>query len=228
MRSADDILLSHDVKYLLIKIGTNFYVFDGTNGKQDHKITEASTDYVKFVNKNELIGSVYMMDTGLSKIVKYDCSDKKEEDFITLNKYFYNFYFNFNGKASLIEHENVLYYYEHKNGKNEPDKLIEGYDYIKKWSINENTTSVLYQEESKNYFALYEKSKLLFRKQINSGFNSTCEFIGCNKNNQIVYVENTYTKKVSLLIHPLFNRFVYECTSDYNVYRSSLRSMRRI
>ena len=41
---------------------------------------------------------------------------------------------------------------------------MEGFEIIKSWNIIKDFCSVFYSEESKYYFALYDKSKLIFRK----------------------------------------------------------------
>ena len=75
---------------------------------------------------------------------------------------------------------------------------MEGYEVIRTQSIVKDFCSVFYSEESKFYFALYEKSKLIFRKKVDFGSSSYSSVISSNLNNQIIYVDDSNSKKVRL------------------------------
>lgn len=82
-----------------------------------------------------------------------------------------------------------MLYYQDIRGKNDPIKLMEGYDIIKNYNIDGDNISVVYTEESKTYIALYKKNTLKFRIRHDSSSYSSSEAISSNSQNQIIYVE---------------------------------------
>lgn len=158
------ILISFDAKYMCIKSYNKYKFFDGRTGEYLHDLDLNQYQYTKFINSKELIGTWFDQSTGFSKIGKYSVSSKEESELVSFGKYYPSIIPNSDGKAWLLEHDNVLYYLDLKSGDKEPVKLMEGYEVIRTQSIVKDFCSVFYSEESKYYFALYEKSKLIFRK----------------------------------------------------------------
>lgn len=158
------ILLSFDSKYLCIRAYSKYMFFDGRNGSFLHSYDSKFYQFTKFINSKELIGTAYDQAIGASKIGKYNVSNKEESEIVSFNKFYPSIIPNSDGKACILEHDNVLYYVDLKSGDKEPTKFMEGYEIIRTQNIVKDFCSVFYSEESKYYFALYEKSKLIFRK----------------------------------------------------------------
>lgn len=158
------LLVSFDSKYLCIKAYGKYKFFDARNGNYLHGLESPIYNYIKFINSKELIGTWYDQVTGFSKIGKYSVSGQEESEMVSLEKYYPTITPNSDGKAWILENDNILYYIDLKSGDKEPIKLMEGFEIMRTCNIVKDFCSVFYSEESKNYFALYEKSKLIFRK----------------------------------------------------------------
>lgn len=174
------------------------YFYDGKTGDQKFQVENSDVTYNKFVNNNELIGYKFDYEENKTKIFKYHVGNKEQNQVVTMDKYYYSLVFDNNGKAASIEQDNILYYYDVAGRAEKPVEILKGYDYIRIRNINHDYTSVLYNEEGKSFFALYEKTKLLFRKRYDMGYSNRAEFIGTNDLKQIIYVEDNYSNKVGL------------------------------
>lgn len=144
-----------------------------------------------------MVGNYYSNETNSNIISKYNVSRQAATDAVKF-KDFFSITYNSDGKAALLEKDNVLYYCDIRSSEPEPVKLLEGYDYLKAKNINHDNTSVLYTEEAKTYFALYNKNKLIFRRKLDLGSDTYQVAISSNKNDQIIYVEDNRSNKVSL------------------------------
>ena len=158
------IFVSSEAKYMWINYSKKYKLFDWKTGNFLHSFDSKDYQYTKFINSNEMIWTSFHISTGFSKIGRYNVENKKIESIVSLNKFYSSIIPNSDGKAWLLEHDNVLYYLDLKSGDKEPVKLMEGYEVIRTQSIVKDFCSVFYSEESKYYFALYKKSKLVFRK----------------------------------------------------------------
>jgi len=67
--------------------------------------------------------------------------------------------------------------------------LLEGFDSISATNIYRDNISIIYREESKLFAALYNKSKLVFRRKIELADQNAIYFISSNDNNQVVFVD---------------------------------------
>mmetsp|Transcript_12932 Transcript_12932/g.14851 ORF Transcript_12932/g.14851 Transcript_12932/m.14851 type:complete len:146 (+) Transcript_12932:1313-1750(+) len=141
-----------------------YHFYDGKTGEYKSEYENFACSYTKFISSNEMIGTCYSNETGKSKIMKYNVSKNEESEVATLDKYYYTININSDGRACSMEHDNVFYYVDLKSSDKTPIKLIEGYEYIRINSIYRDNISILYVEESKYFFALYNKAKLIFRK----------------------------------------------------------------
>lgn len=99
-----------------------------------------------------------------------------EDNFRDLDSYYDPIIVNEKGKACIMEKDNNLFYYD-IDKKEGPHRILENYDILRSKSINGDLVSVLYSEESKNYFALYDKNKLLFRRKLDIANNAYNCFI---------------------------------------------------
>src|SRR5690606_21565948 len=125
----------------------------------------------------------------VSKITKYNVSRKLHTD-IKIFDETYEITYNADGKACILQKESSVYYYDIKGNSGDPIKILDSCDYVKIANINRDQTSILYTEDNKQYFSLFDKTTMLFRKKTDlANTYSYSQIIHSTDNGQLIYVD---------------------------------------
>lgn len=170
--TSDKIMLSEGATNLCVKIGNQYYVFDGKNGSRKIAIVaENGIVYSDFKNKRELIGRGFQQDendvqTSVIYTIDVDSGRNESEPNIVkaFKDYYYSIVINKEGTACVMEKDNELYYY--KFGDSDPKMILDGYEDLKIKNIDTYDVSVHYNEEYKSYFAIFEDGSLKYKTKM--------------------------------------------------------------
>ena len=186
----ENMMISTKCEYFTIKEKNGTHFFTAKDGKQIEGEGYINERYQRYINGYEMIGTGFQ-ENGSSKIVTMNVKNSNVKEKVAFDLYLHSIVINSDGRACVIEQDNVLYYVDIYRDPKNLVKLLEGYDQIKCHNINRDSVSLIYSEESKLYLALYKKAKLVFRKKIEMAFFNYPKSINASEEDQVIYVDNT-------------------------------------